>query len=423
MSSFRGLSLSYKNAPVSIRDRVSLNENQIKSIYAKIKDVFTVNELFIVSTCNRTEIYYQSDDCIDVELIKFMLIEKGISETESYLKYFSVIDDHHQAINHLFDVSIGLESQVVGDLQIINQIKHAYQWCADAQLAGPFLHRLLHTIFYCNKRVVQETKFRDGAASVSYATVDMMDGVVTSPANTKVLVLGLGEIGLDVASNLADSKFENVTVVNRTNSKAQDVALKYGFRFTDYENLWTEIANADIIVSSIAVNEPFITKEQLQSLGIVSHKFFFDLSVPRSVDTAVEQVPGVILYNVDNIQARANEALEMRLNAIPLVREIIHSAIEEFEVWQKEMEVSPTIQKIKNSLEQIRLEELGRFSKQLTESESQKIDMITKNIMQKIIKLPVLQLKAACKRGEAETLVDILNDLFDLEKSNIKINH
>jgi glutamyl-tRNA reductase len=145
----------------------------------------------------------------------------------------------------------------------------------------------------------------------------------------------------------------------------------------------------------------------------------FDLSVPRSIETDIEKIPGVILYNVDNIQAKANEALEMRLSAIPDVKTIIANSIQEFEVWEKEMEVSPTIQKIKNALEQIRMEEMARFSKQLTEEEIFKIDTITKNIMQKIIKLPVLQLKAACKRGEAETLVDLLNDLFDLEKTKV----
>lgn len=420
MDSFKALTLSYKNAPVAVRDKVALSERQIKAVYTKVKDLFPIPELFIISTCNRTEIYYSSESNFNNELIKIALLEKGIYEYESYLKYFEIISDHSLAIEHLFNVSIGLESQVIGDIQIINQVKHAYQWCADAQFAGPFLHRLLHTIFYCNKRVVQETRFRDGAASVSYATVDMMSNVVLNVSNAKVLLIGLGEIGADVASNLADSKFENITLVNRTTQKSQELSSKYGFKFADFSNLWSEIAQADIIVSSVAVSSPLITKDELKKLEIQSHKFFFDLSIPRSIEPEIEKIAGAILYNVDNIQAKANEALEMRLNAIPQVRDIITSAIQEFEVWEKEMEVSPTIQKIKNALEQIRLEEMSRYSKQLTDTESQKVDAITKSIMQKIIKLPVLQLKAACKRGEADTLVDILNELFDLEKSKVE---
>lgn len=419
MSNFRGVTLSYKNAPVSVRDKVALSESQIKSIYSKARDLFPISELLIISTCNRTEVYYSSEEILDEALVSVLLMEKGITTPTEYLKYFTSISNHTQAIAHLFNVSIGLESQVVGDIQIINQIKNAYQWCADAQLAGPFLHRLLHTIFFCNKRVVQETKFRDGAASVSYATIDMMDGLVVQPSLAKVLVIGLGEIGADVVDNLADSKFENVCLINRTYQKAEELALKHGMRCAPYENLWDEIAKADIIISSVAVAEPIITREQLASLNIVSHKYLFDLSMPRSITNDVEKVHGIISYNIDNIQARANEALEMRLNAIPDVRAIIAQSIQEFEVWEKEMEVSPTIQKIKNALEQIRLEEMSRHAKHLSEEEILKIDAITKNIMQKIIKLPVLQLKAACKRGEADTLVDILNDLFDLEKSKV----
>lgn len=419
MSNFRGVTLSYKNAPVSVRDKVALSESQIKSIYSKARDLFPISELLIISTCNRTEVYYSSEEILDEALVSVLLMEKGITTPTEYLKYFTSISNHTEAIAHLFNVSIGLESQVVGDIQIINQIKNAYQWCADAQLAGPFLHRLLHTIFFCNKRVVQETKFRDGAASVSYATIDMMDGLVVQPSLAKVLVIGLGEIGADVVDNLADSKFENVCLINRTYQKAEELALKHGMRCAPYENLWDEIAKADIIISSVAVAEPIITREQLASLNIVSHKYLFDLSMPRSIANDVEKVHGIISYNIDNIQARANEALEMRLNAIPDVRAIIAQSIQEFEVWEKEMEVSPTIQKIKNALEQIRLEEMSRHAKHLSEEEILKIDAITKNIMQKIIKLPVLQLKAACKRGEADTLVDILNDLFDLEKSKV----
>src|SRR5205085_7950712 len=123
-------------------------------------------EILVLSTCNRTEVYYSSDSDLHLDIIKLIGIQKGISNIFQYKEYFSVINDHMLAIQHLFNVSIGLESQVVGDIQIINQVKNAYQWSADAGVAGPFLHRLMHTIFFTNKKVVQETPFRDGAASV-----------------------------------------------------------------------------------------------------------------------------------------------------------------------------------------------------------------------------------------------------------------
>ncbi|MFL0683672.1 MAG: glutamyl-tRNA reductase, partial [Algoriphagus aquaeductus] len=167
---------------------------------------------------------------------------------------------------------------------------------------------------------------------------------------------------------------------------------------------------------SIMKNEPFITKELVRKFEIPSYKLFVDLSVPRSIETSIEDVPGVILYNVDNIRSKASEALEKRLAAIPQVESIIGESIEEFQNWKKEMMVSPTINKLKQSLEQIRQEELSRYLKNVGEKEYVLIDKITKSMMQKILKVPVVQLRAACKRDQAEEMIEIITDLFDLEK-------
>ncbi|MBE9464639.1 glutamyl-tRNA reductase [Dyadobacter subterraneus] len=412
---FKSISLSHRNAPLSIREQLSLSEEGAKGIMLRLKDFFEVSDVLVVSTCNRTEIYYSSAEDLNEEIIKLLLIEKGISDVQPFLDYFDRFSEGETAVQHLFEVATGLHSQVVGDMQIPNQIKHAYQWTADLNMAGPFLHRLLHTIFFANKRVAQETFFRDGAASVSYAAVELLDGLMPNP---KILVVGLGEIGTDVCRNLAQKTGADVTLVNRTASKAEALAQELGFKVADFENIEQEIAKADIIVSSIALDEPFFTKEMMVRLRGMSFKYFIDLSVPRSVSPEVEEIPGVMLYSIDSIRSRADEALTRRLESVPRVREIIGEAVYEFNDWSKEMIVSPTIQKLKGALEQIRKEELTRFTKNLSDSELEKVERITTSMMQKILKLPVLQLKAACKRGEAETLIDVLNDLFNLEKQS-----
>jgi glutamyl-tRNA reductase len=412
---FKSISLSHRNAPLSIREQLALSEEGAKGIMLRLKDFFEVSDVLVVSTCNRTEIYYSSAEDLNEEIIKLLLIEKGISDIQSFLDYFDRFSEGETAVQHLFEVATGLHSQVVGDMQIPNQIKHAYQWTADLNMAGPFLHRLLHTIFFANKRVAQETFFRDGAASVSYAAVELLDGLMPNP---KILVVGLGEIGTDVCRNLAQKAGADVTLVNRTLSKAEVLATELGFKVADFENIEQEISKADIIVSSIALDEPFFTKEMMVRLRGMSFKYFIDLSVPRSVSPEVEEIPGVMLYSIDSIRSRADEALTRRLESVPRVREIIGEAVLEFNDWSKEMIVSPTIQKLKGALEQIRKEELTRFTKNLSDSELEKVERITTSMMQKILKLPVLQLKAACKRGEAETLIDVLNDLFNLEKQS-----
>ncbi|GGD63913.1 glutamyl-tRNA reductase [Emticicia aquatilis] len=414
---FKAITISHKKASLQLRGQIALNEEESKALMLKIRESFDVSEVLVLSTCNRTEVYYVSENNLGESIIRLIASQKVLNSTE-VLPYFDVIDEHNEAVRYLFEVSMGLHSQVVGDLQIPNQVKHAYQWAADVQMAGPFLHRLLHTIFFTNKKVVQETSFRDGAASTSYATVEVMETFLPLLSNPKVLVVGLGEIGEDVCRTLADKGYKNITITNRTLEKAQKLANELGFEVADYQFVNQNILDADIIISSVRCESPIITKETLKNKTLAV-KYLIDLSVPNSIATDIEEVAGVVAYNLDEIQRRANEALQRRMEAIPQVLDIISDAIGEFNNWSQEMIVSPTIQKLKGALEQIRKEEMARFVKELSVEEAEKMEKITASMMQKIIKLPVIQLKAACKRGEAETLIDVLNDLFNLEKQTV----
>ena len=153
-NSFKALSLSYKNTPLEVREVISLNESECKAYLKAVKDFTTATDVLVLSTCNRTEIYYSSSTDLSEELIKLLGVQKGISQISKYRKYFNLHTDNQEAIQHLFRVSLGLESQVLGDLQIINQAKNAYQWSADMDVASHLLHRLMHTIFFTNKKVV-----------------------------------------------------------------------------------------------------------------------------------------------------------------------------------------------------------------------------------------------------------------------------
>ena len=414
---FKAITISHKKASLQLRGQIALNEEESKSLMLKIRESFEVSEVLVLSTCNRTEVYYVSENNLGEEIIRLIASQKVLSSNE-ILPYFEIIDENNEAVRYLFEVSMGLHSQVIGDLQIPNQVKHAYQWAADVQMAGPFLHRLLHTIFFTNKKIVQETSFRDGAASTSYATIEVMETFLPLLSNPKVLVVGLGEIGEDVCRTLADKGYKNITITNRTIEKAQKLANELGFEVADYQFVNQNILEADIVISSVRCESPIITKETLKNKTLAV-KYLIDLSVPNSIATDIEEVTGVVAYDLDTIQRRANEALKRRMEAIPQVLSIISDAIGEFDNWSQEMIVSPTIQKLKGALEQIRKEEMARFVKDLSAEEVEKMDKITSSMMQKIIKLPVIQLKAACKRGEAETLIDVLNDLFNLEKQTV----
>jgi glutamyl-tRNA reductase len=416
---FRVVSISHKNAPLNIREQIALNEDECKALMLKLQETFGILEVLVLSTCNRTEIYYMTQGEKKKDIIKLLATQKAIP-SETILPYVEFIENQESAIQYLFEVALGLHSQVVGDLQIPNQIKNAYQWSADLNFSGPFLHRLLHAIFFVNKRVVQETAFRDGAASTSYAAIEAIETFLPLLNNPKILVVGLGEIGKDVALTLGDKGYENITLTNRTKAKAEELGEQLGFDVCDFEDVERQVLKSDIVISSVRLDRPLITKELLKKQSRSTVQYLIDLSVPRSIEKNVEQLNGVVMYDLDEIQQRANEALERRIASVPDVKAIIADAISDFNDWSKEMVVSPTIHKLKKALEQIRKEEVARYAKKLTEQELQKVEQITTSMMQKIIKLPVLQLKAACKRDEAETLIDVLNDLFNLEKDVVE---
>ncbi|TGE15696.1 glutamyl-tRNA reductase [Hymenobacter elongatus] len=413
---FKAVSLSFKKAPLEIRELISLDEAACRRFLHALHHELGLSDLLVLSTCNRTEIYYAADRDQSPAIIEALGQLKGLADMAEYFPYFDILDSYQDSVQHLFEVAMGLDAQVVGDLQISNQVKQAYQWSADADTAGPFLHRLLHTIFFTNKRVQQETRFRDGAASTSYATLELVEELTADIANPRVLVVGLGEIGADVCRHFSDSKaFTDVTLCNRTRSKAEALAAECQLSILNFEDLVQGMKEADVVISSISRDTPFFTRDMVERLEVLSYKFFVDLSVPRSIGADVENVPGVLVYNIDAIQSKASAALEQRLAAVPQVRAIIADSIAGLSDWTKEMLVSPTIQKLKNALEQIRQEEMDRFQKKMSPEEAKRVDEITKSLMQKILKQPVLQLKAACKRGEADQLIEVLTDLFDLE--------
>lgn len=413
-ANFRLLALTYKTAPLAVREQVSLNEASTRLLFNFLREYTPATDVLVVSTCNRTEIYYSSENDLSSQIFKGLQLIKNIES--GFEKYFALYDGL-AAVQHLFQVAIGLDAQVVGDLQISGQVKNAYQWSADENMAGPYLHRLMHTIFFANKRVVQETSFRDGAASISYAAKELAEDLTVGLRSPKVLVVGVGEIGQDVCLNLMESPLKDVTILNRTIDKAEKLAVKTGFKFSGIDVLEQQLATADVIISSVSGNEPLITSELVKRHPILSHKFFIDLSIPRSIEPSIEDVPGAIVYNLDDLQEKTNEAVERRKASIPQVQAILDQAIADFEDWSKEMVVSPTIQKLKTALEQIRKEELTRFLKNAKPEEAARLEEMSRSMMQKILKYPVLQLKAACKRGEADSVSELIHELFNLEKT------
>jgi glutamyl-tRNA reductase len=413
---FRGISLSHHRAPVDIRELIYLQDAAVRSLSLTLKDRFNPEELLIISTCNRTEIYYSAQQILDREIIIALLLEKGIANYQEFLPYFDILPDAEAAVLHLFQVSMGLKSNVLGDIQITYQIKNAYKISHELSLAGPFMHRLLHTIFHAGKRVQSETNFRDGAASVSYAAVEIAEELVSPESNSKVLMIGLGEMGTDIARNLKNSIFKDITLCNRSISKATQLANEIEAKVLPWEDLRNNFHQYDILFLAISTETPLITEQWASEISLTKHLYLIDVSVPRAVEVTVDTVPGVILFNIDDIQSRATLAMEKRMASIPKVEQIIQDEMLGFQHWTQELQISPTIHLLKDALEQLRKEEISRHLKNLDVEQAKVVEEITKNLMQKVLKIHVLPLKEACKRGDAENIVEVLQQLFNLEK-------
>jgi len=405
----QSVGVDFRSAPLVIREKLAFNETTSKLFLKKLSEVYGVSDAMILSTCNRTEIYFSGTQTHE-EILKLACVEKGISYSE--VEEYMIVYYEDEAVKHLFEVSLGLDAKVLGDIQIINQVKNAYQWSAEEGMAGPILHRLMHTIFYANKRIVQETEFRDGSGSVASVAVSLINTVSSLVENPRVLLVGTGEIGQNVIENLK-GQFKNVAIINRTFERAEQLANQYGYDVTRFENLDKELFSSDVIISAVSADKPIISKNSLQHS--LTPKLFIDLGVPRSISSNIEEVNGAMLYNVDQIEEKATQTLEKREQALPAVRAILQEHLSEFNDWSKEMVVSPTIKLFKEKLEEIRKEELAKYMKKASPEEYKLLNAATKNMIQKVIKLPVLELKAACKRGEADTLVDALHEIFNLE--------
>ena len=414
---FKVVSLTQQQAPLAIRELLALDEPACRTLLTTLRGQPGLADVLVLSTCNRTEVYYSAVQDRSGVIIGELARLKNVADSTQIAPYFVSTTNAKAAVQHLFEVAMGLDAQVIGDQQISHQVKQAYQWSADADAAGPFLHRLLHTVFFSHKRVRQETDFCDGAASVAYAALQLIEDLTAHLASPRVLLVGAGAFGADVARYFgASSRFRHVTICNRTRARADALAAECGVHVLDFADLAHGIQEADVVISSVAAPAPIITPQLLAQAPVLSHKYFVDLSVPRSIASAVEAVPGVLLYPLDAIQSKASAALERRLAAVPQVRAIIAESMAGLQDWSEEMEVSPTIQKLKNALEQLRQEEMLRFGKKMSPAEAILLDEITKSLMQKVLKQPVLQLKAACKRGEPGQLMELLNGLFDLER-------
>ena len=346
ISKFYAIGINYKKSNATTRGLFAISPEQYATAL-EIAPAHGLNELFILSTCNRTEVYGFADNA--QQLINLLCSQtKGDAATFNELAY---IKHGKQAIQHLFDVSAGLDSQILGDYEIVGQIKAAVKFSKQYGFIGTFLERLFNAVLQSSKAIKNETAISGGTISVSFAAVQYIREKVLDVAGKKIMLLGTGKIGRNTCKNLVDYlATKNITLVNRTEEKAVELAVELGLQHAPVDELAEQIESSDIILVATNASAPTILRSHLEGKG---EKLIIDLSVPYNVEDAAQVLPNVHLVNIDELSKINDETLAKRKAEVPKAKSIITRHMAEFADWLMMRKHAPILKAVKIKLKEI----------------------------------------------------------------------
>ncbi|PBJ12798.1 Glutamyl-tRNA reductase [Flavobacterium sp. ACN6] len=374
---FYSVGLSYKKADAEVRGQFSLDAIAKTRLLEQAKND-GIESLIVTSTCNRTEIYGFAEH--PFQLIK-LICDNSNGSVDAFQKV-GFVYKNQEAINHLFRVGTGLDSQILGDFEIISQIKTSFSHSKSMGLANTFMERLVNAVIQASKRIKNETEISSGATSVSFASVQYILKNVEDISNKNILLFGTGKIGRNTCENLVKhTKNEHITLINRTKDKAEKLAGKLNLIVKDYSELHLELQKADVVVVATGAQNPTVDKA---ILNLKKPLLILDLSIPKNVHENVEELEGVTLIHMDYLSQLTDETLENRKLHIPAAEAIIEEIKEEFVVWMKGRKFAPTINALKDKLNAIKVSELDFQSRKIADFNEAQAEIISNRIIQKI---------------------------------------
>ena len=384
--------LNHRTANVDIRERFALANHCSQELWA-IPCSDNIRENIILSTCNRVEIVASGNTKTVDELLEDWARARNVSVDE--LKPYVYTYSHEEAIRHLFLVASSLDSMVVGEPQILGQLKKAYKQAASAKKTGPILNRLLHKAFSVAKRVRTETQVASNAVSISYAAVELAKRIFGDLSQHKAMLIGAGEMAELAAKHLLHFGIEELFVANRTFSRAQTLAEEFSARALPFESINETLPKVDIIITSTGSTDPIIRARNI--VGVLRERknrpmFFIDIAVPRDVDPDVNGIDNVYLYDIDDLKEIVEENLSSRKDEAHKAKKIVEDEVATYTQWLKSLEVQPTIVKLIDRHERIAHEELEHTLRHLDTSRlsAQSDPKVVKEELQNILE-PMLQ--------------------------------
>lgn len=408
---FIAIGINHWEAPVEIREKFSLESDKKKLMLQGARRE-GIDSLFIVSTCNRTEIFAQNATAN--ELIRLLTTYSNGTLDEFHKFGFEL--EGERAIRHLFKVATGLDSQILGDLQIVKQVKEGYEYSASQEMISGEMHRLVQHVFRAHKRSRNETSLGHGAATVAYAAVKFAIRTFDNLMDKNILLVGTGKIGKVTCKNLVNLGASKLTLINRTRDRAEFVAEKFNLEVADIGDLPEKIAEADLVIVATGAETPIIKMEHMKpSIGQPRFKIMLDLSVPRNIDPEISSLDFVDVANMDMLSDVTDEAYKKRQEEIPLVKNIIEDEFSNYKLWLDEQRVVPTIKALTQKFENIREDELEFFRNKIDTDDFDKIDNLTRRIVNKLAAYSIEHLR---NHYHSDEVAEMVKQMFKLESKN-----
>ncbi len=413
------LGLNHKSAPISIREKFVFCEEDIKRFVPSLLEQ-SFRGVIILSTCNRTEFYFDVPDNsiqgsfqkLENELFRSRKTDKNV-----VAHFYKKQDD--EAINHLFRVSSGLDSMALGEYQIVGQLKDGINISEKHGFLSPVLIRLFNKAFEAGKKVRTYTELSKGAISVSYAAVELAGKKLQGLASQPILLIGAGQTGELTVQNLKKKGCNQFTIINRTYEKACELAERYNGESEEFNNLLQLLAQNNLVICSTASKKAIITKELVEQVMEERGNtplLFIDLSVPRNVARDVEEIENVFVYDIDALNAIVDETFEKRKGEISKAEEIIAEIVTEFTNWHCSRNLTPTFQNISENFQEINKKELEGFIKRQNGHDTQNASAYAEHITNKFIRLMIKNVKSITDNGRKQEYINLVNQLFDIKQ-------
>jgi glutamyl-tRNA reductase len=425
--------ISHKTAPIEVRERVDFQARGVELALRTlaVRKPGGAGELAVLSTCNRAELYIACDDVTAAksELVSFVSAFHEVDAAAIEPHVYDITD--LDAARHLFRVAAGLDSLVVGEPQILGQVKDAHNAARQAETAGPLLNRLFHACFAVGKRVRTETSLGSGAVSVSYAAVGLARKIFGNLEGRSVVVLGAGEMGKLTAQHMKAQGVKQVTIVSRTLAHAARTAEAIGGAVAArWEEMDTALATSDIVITATGAAAPILTKARVESVMRPRRGrplFIIDIAVPRDVEAAAGEIEQVFLYNIDDLQASVRENLARRASEVEHAEAIVDEELQKFGAWLRSRGVIPTVVALRQSFDAIRRAEIERLDFKLAslppearDEARARVDEITHLLVEKLLLTPTEQLKGLSDPEMATMYAEAITRVFGLDDAEPK---